>query len=286
MLIELETVTPTKAEKWLNLNNGNRKMRPGVAEKYAADMLAGRWTSCPTPISFYADGDVADGQHRLWAIVESGVSIKFPIVRGLKREDGLNIDTGLGRSLVDNAHISGRDMALSNQLISVARAVHDGTASKSGGKQRSNAARLELVQQYRECCDWALSHAPKGRNINNSITISAMARAYMREPNRDRLARFAEVLSTGFYESKSDTAAVALRTYLLQKGATATVGANWRDTFLKVQHAIHQFMRGTPLSIIKTVSTEDYPLDAKAAQAAFAARVGKQRAAEAKAARG
>ena len=56
---------------------------------------------CPEPIAFYDDGDLADGQHRLWAIVDSGMPIEFPIARGLSRADGLNINTGLGRSLAE-----------------------------------------------------------------------------------------------------------------------------------------------------------------------------------------
>lgn len=260
MLIELEIVTPAKAEKWLNSNTNNRKLRPGVAERYAADMLTGLWTTCPTPISFYEDGSVADGQHRLFAIVESGCSIKFPIARGLKRTDGLNIDTGLGRSLVDNAHISGKDKSLSTEMISVARAIQDGEPP-NGTRTRSNASRLELVQTHRECIDWVIAKGPRGKLVRNSLILGAMARAYRTEPNTERLARFAVVLSTGFYDSKDETAAIALRTYLLQRGATASISANWRDTFLKTQHAIWMFMRGRSMTVTKTIGTEDYPLE-------------------------
>lgn len=31
----MEDVTPVKAEKWLNQNRGNRKLREGVVERYA-----------------------------------------------------------------------------------------------------------------------------------------------------------------------------------------------------------------------------------------------------------
>lgn len=123
--IPIERVTPKKATEWLNANTSNRKLRDGVVEKYAEDMRHGRWTRCTAPICFYEDGDVADGQHRLWAIIESDTTQEFAVLRGLSRADGLNIDTGLNRSLVDNARISGADKDLSNAALTGARSASE-----------------------------------------------------------------------------------------------------------------------------------------------------------------
>src|ERR1035437_8554667 len=118
-----EFITPIKAEKLLEANKSNRSLRTGVAEKYAFDMKNGAWTTCTAPVVIYDDGEVADGQHRLWALVESGTGQWFMILRGLDRKSGLNIDTGLGRNLVDNARISGVDPDLSISLISTCRGI-------------------------------------------------------------------------------------------------------------------------------------------------------------------
>lgn len=155
MNIVIETVTPKLAEAWLNSNKSNRRMRDGVAEKYADDMKRGRWTACPEPISFYADGDLADGQHRLWAIVESGEAQVFPIARGLSRQDGLNLNTGMARTVIDNARISGTDTALTPALISAARAIEHGTVSV--GRVLSNA---EISLSTNAAGTWKLSTGP------------------------------------------------------------------------------------------------------------------------------
>lgn len=285
--VSVELVTPAIAEKWLNANKTNRKLRPGRAEQYAADMIACRWTECIAPIAFYDDGDLADGQHRLWAIVDSGIAQTFTIHRGLSREAGLNIDTGLGRSLVDNAHISGTDDTLSNNLISLARAIEQGdhagnikAVSRKTGKVMkpilSNSERMMLVVKHREAADWAIENGPRGKLLRNALIQASMARAYMHEPNRERLKRFAEVLSTGFYEKPDETAAVAIRTYLLKAGPAASIATNWRDTFIKVQHAIWMFMRGRPMSVTKPVGEEDYPLkNAAHSKATRAGKMGK-----------
>jgi hypothetical protein len=261
MDIKMETVTPSKAEAWLNVNKNNRKMRDGVAEKYADDMRNGRWTECPEPISFYADGDLADGQHRLWAIVESGCSISFPVARGLPRSAGLNINTGLTRSIVDNGRISGADTDLSNELVSVARALAQGHQGSSSAPL-SNAARLEMVDEHREAAKWALANGPRGRGLRNAVTLAAIARAWYWEADKGRLKRFADVVSTGFADGDSESAAIALRNYFLTKKALLS-GGLWADTFIKTQNAIHYFMRGKKLTVIKGVQEEQYPLKKK-----------------------
>ncbi len=152
MEIVIENVTPTKATAWLNKNNVNRTMRPGVAEQYADDMINGRWTNCPVPISFYEDGNVADGQHRLWAIIDSGCAQKFPIARGLKREDGLNIDTGKSRSIVDNAKISGTESGLTNELLAIARGAAE--VALAGHPRRAAQPRGAGAERGLVCPGW------------------------------------------------------------------------------------------------------------------------------------
>lgn len=259
MDVVIENVTPKKAEAWLNANNTNRKLREGVVEKYAADMAAGRWTQCSAPIAFYADGDVADGQHRLFAICETGIPQRFVIMRGLSREDGLNIDTGLGRSLIDNARISGQDTDLSNEIIALARAVEQGDRQKGA---LSNAQRLELVEKHREACKWATSNGMRGRGLRSQLTLAAVARAFYYEKDLDKLKRFCEVVTNGFSNGKHEAAAIAIRNYMLT-GSGARVGSSaalWRETFLKIQNAIRYFMLDKPLVVIKGVADEAYPL--------------------------
>ena len=263
MLLTTERITPAKAEAWLNKNNVNRKMREGVAEKYASDMKNGRWTQCPSPISFYENGNLADGQHRLWAIIDANTTITMPVVRGLTIEDGLNIDTGRARSLIDAAKISGADTKLSTTLVSLCRAIHDGVHSNDAsrkGAARSNSEYMDIVTTYREAAVWAMNHCPNGRLLRNAIVMGAVARAWYHVEDHDRLARFGVVLGTGLYDNEGETAAIALRNYLFMKGSQTSSTALWRDTFLKCQNAINYFMMGKKLTAIKAVKNEIYPL--------------------------
>jgi hypothetical protein len=257
MKITEERVTPAIAEKWLNMNTNNRKLKTGLGEHYAHDMKAGNWTQCVDPIVFYEDGSLADGQHRLWAIIMADIPQTFIIVRDLDRNSGLNIDTGKVRDLVDNARISGTADYLSHTLIAVARAVEDGSYVKG---QYSNAEKLLLAEKYKDAVQFVIKHGPKGKCLRNAVVLGAVARAYLAGVNPDKLQRFSDVLSSGFCDGYQESAAVALRNYLLDKGTTASSGALWTETFLKVQNAIKYFVASKQLKIIKTVKDEAYPL--------------------------
>lgn len=256
MEVRLEKITPAKAQQYLNRNTSNRKLREGVVEKYAADMKCGRWTECPAPIAFYDNGDVADGQHRLWAIIESETPQEFPVARGLPREAGLNIDTGLGRTLVDATKIAGLDLNVSNILVSTAKAIHDGAKIS---KALSNSQKLELLQRHQGAAEFAVSHGPRGKGLRINVVLAAVGRAWYHEEDKEKLQRFCRVMESGFSDGEHESAAVALKNYFQSKGRS-DVSTMWRENFLKVQNAIHYFMRGKKLMVIKSTSEEMYPL--------------------------
>jgi len=261
MEVSVERITPARAEKMLNRNCSNRELRTGLVEKYARDMANEKWTQCPSPIAVYEDGDIADGQHRLWAIVESGVGQTFIVARGLTREDGLNIDMGLNRTLVDNARISGVNTELSNRLIAVARAVDTGNRGGRSSVSLSSAQRIEMVEKHGEASRWALANAPAGRSFSHAIVVGAMARAWYWEEDKARLAQFAEVLGKGFMADEGDSAAIAIRNFLMAGTANGYGHTDvWRDAFLKVQNAIRYFMKHRKIVVIKSLKEEAYPL--------------------------
>ena len=255
--IQLEKITPARAQKYLNKNKLNRKLREGMVEKYAYDMKNGMWTQCVAPIVFYDTGDIADGQHRLWAIIESDTAQSFYVMRNLKREDGFNIDTGAVRSVVDNAHIAGRSENLTNALVSLARAIEEGDRAS---RNLSYSQRYVMMEKHSEAAHWALTHGAKGRYLQNSVVNAAIARAWYVEKDRDRLVEFGRVISTGFANGMEDSAAVAIRNYMLTQKSIAHSSAVWKDAFIRIQNAVWYFMRRKPLTIIKTRDEERYPL--------------------------
>lgn len=94
-------VDPDLAARWLERNKLNRKLLDGVVGKYAKAMEEGRWHYDAAPIRFDTAGNLLDGQHRLWAIIESGTTQKFLVVEGLDPKSFVVMDTGKMRNLAD-----------------------------------------------------------------------------------------------------------------------------------------------------------------------------------------
>ena len=96
-------VTPTMAQKWLEKNINNRRIRPTVVNSYAKDMKDGRWTINNDAITFDKKGILTNGQHRLNAIIESNTSQYMMVMYGI--EHNVNMDRPVTRSLSDNLSI-------------------------------------------------------------------------------------------------------------------------------------------------------------------------------------
>lgn len=91
-------VTPEIAERWLERNGKNRTLSDFAVNQMATDMRQGRWTRNPQVIIIDSNRDIIDGQHRLWAVVESGIPTDFLVVQGTAPEVRDSVDTGRQRT--------------------------------------------------------------------------------------------------------------------------------------------------------------------------------------------
>ena len=251
-----ETITPKKAEIYLDRNTCNRPLRGQKVDKLTHDMRNGTWTICPCPITFYDNGDVADGQHRLWAIIDSNTSQKFLVLHGLPRPAGLNLDTQERRNVIDNARISGTNSGLTTEVLSISKVVESG---QRAGDALPDSRKIEVADRHLDAVQWTIKHGPRGRYLRNQCVMAAVARAWYHEADKEKLARFCKVLSDGFADGASESAAIALRNYLLVK-RDAHLLSLFSESFRKVQNCIRVFMRGKAISIVKNVAAEPYPL--------------------------
>lgn len=113
-------VTPEIAENWLTHRNiGNRKTSRTVVDRYARAMTEGRWLVTPQGVSFDRDGHLLDGQHRLAAVMVSGVTVEMFIIPGFDRATFSVLDSGYKR----NASQLLTDVPHNNLVASSARII-------------------------------------------------------------------------------------------------------------------------------------------------------------------
>jgi len=108
MKIETRLITPEIAKELLNSNQANRRPKLPVVLRYASDMAAGKWRiNTAEPIKISKNGLLMDGQHRLLAVIKSGMSIYFLIASGLEESVFDVLDTGTSRNGSDVFKIAG-----------------------------------------------------------------------------------------------------------------------------------------------------------------------------------
>ncbi len=99
--VEMIEVSPQMATKWLEHNRNNRNIRDQHVEILARDMRMGNWKFNGDTVRFDENGNLADGQHRLWAILHSGTTQKMLVVRGIEEDAFDTIDSGAARTAGD-----------------------------------------------------------------------------------------------------------------------------------------------------------------------------------------
>jgi len=108
MKVTSEKITPAIAFRMLeNFNVGNRPLSERRVEGLVALMTGGLWQANGETIIISKTGRILDGQHRLTAVVRSGVTIEFLVVRDVDSAAFHTIDTGSPRTASQIAQMAG-----------------------------------------------------------------------------------------------------------------------------------------------------------------------------------
>jgi len=107
MRLEIRTVTPAEAAGLLRLNTSNRPLSRDHVAFFEAQLKRGEMQLTHQGIAVTADGILVDGQHRLTAIVNTGISAELLVAYDVKRETFSVLDTGATRGAKDVLAIDG-----------------------------------------------------------------------------------------------------------------------------------------------------------------------------------
>jgi hypothetical protein len=152
MTIEKVLVSPAIAEIFLSKNLKNRTIRHYAVSKYAKQMQSGGWREDTGElIKFSENGNLIDGQHRLEAVVLSGVSVYFHVAKNLKENITDVLDTGSNRSSADvfklnNVQYSGSMPSIIQQYY----AMKNNRITARGLHKDEKLSNSELLSKYYE----------------------------------------------------------------------------------------------------------------------------------------
>lgn len=176
-------VTPEIATLMLATNTRNRSLNRKDVNKYATRMINNKWETTHQGIAFDKSGTLADGQHRLTAIVTTGVAVVLLVLWNQPRVGG-PIDDGRKRSNVDRSNIDEPEIskeALRNrhEICNVLVQIENGSLCEV-----DQDAADEKYAQFKREIDWMLGYG-RIRHIN-AATRAAFAYAYGVNPEKTR----------------------------------------------------------------------------------------------------
>jgi hypothetical protein len=175
--VEMMDITPDFAEELLRKRHPNqRKVKEAYVEQLASAMAEGRWRWTADPVRLDSDLLVIDGQHRLSAIVKSGVTLKDVLVATVSGKDAiLSIDQGKPRTL--------NDMRTTRGQHAMSRSVSGAIIAESCDWSQWRGMPRELQLRTIEECPFVddletLCRGPGARRSKDStITVGALSGA-------------------------------------------------------------------------------------------------------------
>jgi hypothetical protein len=105
--VKIQEVTPALAKKWLEGNVDNRKLRDSRVLHMSKILQLAEWDLTGDCIVFDEHGVLINGQHRLTAVVVTGIPARMVVLRGVPSKAQEVMDQGLSRNLADQLHRRG-----------------------------------------------------------------------------------------------------------------------------------------------------------------------------------
>ncbi|WP_336214460.1 hypothetical protein [Nonomuraea sp. LPB2021202275-12-8] len=196
-------VTPDVAERLLELNTHNRNMRERTRDAYSRDMDADNWPFNGDTLCLGRDGDVLDailldGQHRLNAIIASGVSMWMLVVYGLEVSTQETMDNNILRQVSDHLRING--VPNGNQVAALARKVmlwENGFYALKSSTKWTTTELLDLVDDDERIVASAAWSASNARHISAPGSIVSLAHWLLHQKEAEQADWFMERLVDG-----------------------------------------------------------------------------------------
>jgi hypothetical protein len=207
IIAEVMTITPRDATEWLRCNRNNRPVRKRHVEFLAQEILDGNWQVNGQPIVIAEDEQVLDGQHRLFAIVEAGKSIKSMVVYGISPDAFKTIDTGAVRTGADALFLYFPQVQhyIVKACATAAQWCSRMDRKAIGHGRLSNTAVIEYVKEHLsmlQCAETLQGYPHEARPLSLGCGV-ALYEMFQRK-NQDDASRFMRRLYTGEDIIRSD----------------------------------------------------------------------------------
>lgn len=253
--IRLVTITPDMAGVLLLRNAKNRPLNDSAVSVYADALKRGEWRVNGETIKFSTSGRLLDGQHRLKAIVVSGVPLTTYIAENLAEEVFDTLDQGKRRSAADVLTMAGEKDAA--RLGAAARAylmlTHQAT-----NKSRVTAAQCaQLLRDVPQLRYWVAVYAARP-TLTKLIPscIAAVAALVAEKHGQETVEKFLDQVNSGIGLVQGDPALL-----LREKFINREVGRQFKldYTMALCIKAFNAYTQKRKIAILRLKADESFP---------------------------
>ena len=171
--VDLVYITPQVAQKYLSHNTQNRKESPRNVNFLVDQMKKGLFLENGESIVFDVNNNLTDGQHRLMAILKSGIPYHIPVVRGVQKNTMATYDTGKNRSSIDILNLNGFKNATNLSALVKLIYKYETKKSKASGEITKNRNEGLTNQQVLDFClqnnDWLQGLMRNSANLYQKV---------------------------------------------------------------------------------------------------------------------
>lgn len=258
LITSWEEITPKLATYYLQFNVDRNRNLIGVAlAEYQSDMKDGQWISTHEGIAFDITGKLIDGQHRLNAIVNTGVSQLMLVTRGLPEKSLEVINRGRMRKIHHTLKILGYEYH-DSRFVAVARRMLVGINSNA---VFTESTYKKFIDNHIEAIAFAKSVISE--KAGPAAVAAVIGRAFYHE-DHDSLRRFGKAMGDqidSLSTKSGDKSARMLKAFIdkvrVAKGYTATMN---NEIYRKTQYALSKFLNGEDVSRVLEMAEELYEL--------------------------
>lgn len=254
MKVSVEKITPMLAESLLKLNTDNRKLRTSHVDFLAAQMRSGNFRLTHQGIAISEDDVLLDGQHRLRAVVKSGVAVDMYVFRDVDGGTFTAIDIGAKRSNSDVTKIPRGVVS----LVEVVSRIKKGDKWFRAFDKTSPDETIAIYEQQKDTFDFF------GKQKKKSVIFLAGAMiAYLKTKNeeiKDQAVKFAyneyhvmkpsmlvlckkhdnKVLKSGSSSDRATSLAHAFRHFLPENMNKQIIRVDFDKTFDQIKSIVDE----------------------------------------------
>jgi hypothetical protein len=258
--LSIENINPKRASEMLaNIFEGQRNLRNSYVDRLAQEIINGQWRLSPDCIVIIKDC-VANGQHRLQAVVRAGKACPFIVMTSADDELFKIIDCGIKRTVADALTNVNNATSVASAATWIMKYDLDLLGRTHGGGQSNTCTRssiLEYVQQHHdELQEQVVFCAALYKKKQVAVPSRMAALLHIGARKNDQMTR-RFITSVYMGDSREDSAWDFREKIMRDRAGKAKLPAPF--LFGLAIKSLRSYINGTRIGVLKYVSTEEFP---------------------------